>query len=319
MALLHTDFFSNVLGMCVQMDVILPQRTTGQIGMEGKTRPGKYPTLYLLHGLSDDHTIWQRRTSIERYAADLGFTVTAVDERPGFANRTLMPDAAEILCSDFPDAIRRLQITERDYVCVITRGHRFDADCLREILPGAYPRYLGMIGSKRRVALLMKQLESEGFGPDALKRIHAPIGISINALTVKEIAISIVAELIQCRRAGLDRRSKETRLTAEDIDLRLLEFLTCDETPKALLLVYETSGSTPVKSGAMMAVDKVGRTVGTIGGGCGEGAVLKDAYRIIGSGTQCTVTVDMSNDIAEEEGMVCGGEMKVLIADVSPE
>jgi len=254
-----------------------------------------------------------------RYAADLGFTVTAVDERPGFANRTLMPDAAEILCSDFPDAIRRLQITERDYVCVITRGHRFDADCLREILPGAYPRYLGMIGSKRRVALLMKQLDSEGFGPDALKRIHAPIGISINALTVKEIAISIVAELIQCRRAGLDRRSKETRLTAEDIDLRLLEFLTCDDVPKALLLVYETSGSTPVKSGAMMAVDKVGRTVGTIGGGCGEGAVLKDAYRIIGSGTQCTVTVDMSNDIAEEEGMVCGGEMKVLIADVSPE
>ena len=254
-----------------------------------------------------------------RYAADLGFTVTAVDERPAFANRTLMPDAAEILCSDFPDAIRRLQITERDYVCVITRGHRFDADCLREILPGAYPRYLGMIGSKRRVALLMKQLESEGFGPDALKRIHAPIGISINALTVKEIAISIVAELIQCRRAGLDRRSRETRLTAEDIDLRLLEFLTCDDVPKALLLVYETSGSTPVKSGAMMAADKVGRTVGTIGGGCGEGAVLKDAYRIIGSGTQCTVTVDMSNDIAEEEGMVCGGEMKVLIADVSPE
>ena len=254
-----------------------------------------------------------------RYAADLGFTVTAVDERPAFANRTLMPDAAELLCSDFPDAIRRLQITERDYVCVITRGHRFDADCLREILPGAYPRYLGMIGSKRRVALLMKQLDSEGFGPDALKRIHAPIGISINALTVKEIAISIVAELIQCRRAGLDRRSKETRLTAEDIDLRLLEFLTCDDVPKALLLVYETSGSTPVKSGAMMAVDKVGRTVGTIGGGCGEGAVLKDAYRIIGSGTQCTVTVDMSNDIAEEEGMVCGGEMKVLIADVSPE
>ena len=254
-----------------------------------------------------------------RYAADLGFTVTAVDERPGFANRTLMPDAAEILCSDFPDAIRRLQITERDYVCVITRGHRFDADCLREILPGAYPRYLGMIGSKRRVTLLMKQLESEGFGPDALKRIHAPIGISINALTVKEIAISIVAELIQCRRAGLDRRSKETRLTAEDIDLRLLEFLTCDDVPKALLLVYETSGSTPVKSGAMMAADKAGRTVGTIGGGCGEGAVLKDAYRIIGSGTQCSVTVDMSNDIAEEEGMVCGGEMKVLIADVSPE
>ena len=244
--------------------------------------------------------------------------MTAVDERPSFANHTLMPDAAEIICGDFPGAIRRLQVTERDYVCVITRGHRFDADCLRALLPGPYPKYLGMIGSRRRVALLLRQLEGEGFSPDALRRIHSPIGLNINALTVKEIAISIVAELIQCRRAGLDRRSKETRLAAEDIDLGLLEFLACDDVPKALLLVYETSGSTPVKSGAMMAVDKVGRTVGTIGGGCGEGAVLKDAYRIIGSGTQRSVTVDMSSDIAEEEGMVCGGEMKVLIADVSP-
>ena len=253
-----------------------------------------------------------------RYAADLGFSVTAVDERPSFANHTLMPDAAEIVCSDFPGAIRRLQVTERDYVCVITRGHRYDADCLRALLPGPYPKYLGMIGSRRRVALLLRQLEGEGFSPDALRRIHSPIGLDINALTVKEIAISIVAELIQCRRSGLDRRSKETRLAAEDIDLRLLEFLACGDVPKALLLVYETSGSTPVKSGAMMAVDKVGRTVGTIGGGCSEGAVMNDARRMIGSGAQRSVTIDMSNDIAEEEGMVCGGEMKVLIADVSP-
>ena len=98
----------------------------------------------------------------------------------------------------------------------------------------------------------------------------------------------------------------------------LIPFLTLFLSHLYRQLVYETSGSTPVKSGAMMAVDKVGRTVGTIGGGCGEGAVLKDAYRIIGSGTQRSVTVDMSSDIAEEEGMVCGGEMKVLIADVSP-
>ena len=252
-----------------------------------------------------------------RYAADLGFAVTAVDERPSFANHTLMPDASEIICSDFPDAIRRLDVTERDYVCVITRGHRYDADCLRELLPGAYPKYLGMIGSRRRVALLLRQLEGEGFSSDALGRIHAPIGVSINALTVKEIAISIVAELIQCRRSGLDRRSKAARLSAEDIDLDLLRFLVEDRTPKALLMVYETSGSTPVKTGAMMAVDKLGRTVGTIGGGCGESAVMTDARKLIGSGTQSSVTVDMSADIAEEEGMVCGGEMKVLIADVS--
>ena len=74
MALMHVDFFSNVLGMCTQMDVILPQQTTGQIGMEG-TASSTFPTLYLLHGMSDDHTIWQRRTSIERYVSDLGIAV----------------------------------------------------------------------------------------------------------------------------------------------------------------------------------------------------------------------------------------------------
>ena len=75
MALCHVDFFSNVLGQCMQMDVILPERTQGQIGMEGHVDAGKYPTLYLLHGMSDDHTIWQRRTSIERYASEHSLAV----------------------------------------------------------------------------------------------------------------------------------------------------------------------------------------------------------------------------------------------------
>ncbi len=75
MALLHVDFFSTVLGMSMNMDVILPQQTWGQIGMEGKGADGKVKTMYLLHGMSDDHTIWQRRTSIERYASKLGIAV----------------------------------------------------------------------------------------------------------------------------------------------------------------------------------------------------------------------------------------------------
>lgn len=252
-----------------------------------------------------------------RYAADLGFSVTVVDDRPSFANQARFPEADQIICNAFQTAIQSLGINGNDYVAVITRGHRYDADCLRAILPGAFPRYLGMIGSKRRVIALLNLLADEGFPRDALDKIHSPIGVSINALTVKEIAISIVAELIQCRRECVNRRARETVLTAEDIDLPLLEFLACDETPKALLTVYETRGSTPVKSGAMMSVDRNFRTVGTIGGGCSENAVLMDAYRLIGTGERRCVTVDMSNDVAEEEGMVCGGQMKVLIEDVS--
>lgn len=75
MALMHVDFFSDVLGMCVNMDVILPQQTNGQIGMEGKASNEPCKTLYLLHGMSDDHTIWLRRTSIERYVSELGIAV----------------------------------------------------------------------------------------------------------------------------------------------------------------------------------------------------------------------------------------------------
>ena len=75
MALMHVDFFSDVLGMCVEMDAIIPQATQGQVGMNGVADEGPYQTLYLLHGMSDDHTIWQRRTSIERYVAELGLAV----------------------------------------------------------------------------------------------------------------------------------------------------------------------------------------------------------------------------------------------------
>jgi len=75
MALIQCDFFSDVLGLSCSMNVILPQRTRGQIGMAGAAGAGRHPTLWLLHGMSDDHTTWARRTSIERYAAEKGLAV----------------------------------------------------------------------------------------------------------------------------------------------------------------------------------------------------------------------------------------------------
>jgi putative tributyrin esterase len=79
MALMHVNYFSNVLGKCMQMDVIIPQGTSGQIGVTEQSAVQTYPTLYLLHGMSDDNTIWQRRTSIERYAADYNLAVVMPD------------------------------------------------------------------------------------------------------------------------------------------------------------------------------------------------------------------------------------------------
>ena len=155
-----------------------------------------------------------------RYAADLGFSVIVADDRPTFANRPRFPEAHTVYCDRFENAIDRIGIGAGDYVAVITRGHRYDADCLRKILRGTMPKYLGMIGSKRRTAGLLNLLEGEGFDRAQLDAIHTPIGLDIGALSVKEIAISIVAELIACRRADTNRRSHSSIMTSEDIDHR---------------------------------------------------------------------------------------------------
>jgi len=116
MALLHCDFFSDVLGLSCSMDVILPQTTSRQIGMDGVAGRDCFPTLYLLHGLSDDHTIWQRRTSIERYVADLGLAVVMpavhrsfyTDMVDGYRYWTFVSEELPAICrSFFPLSDRR--------------------------------------------------------------------------------------------------------------------------------------------------------------------------------------------------------------------
>lgn len=250
------------------------------------------------------------------FAATLGFAVIVVDDRIAFANRARFPQAERVICDAFPAAIRSLQVRAGDYIAVITRGHKHDAICLRELLQGTMPRYLGMIGSKRRTTGLLNLLKQEGFDRKQLDLIETPIGLDIGALTKDEIAVAIAAQLVQYRRKDTDRRAKHLILLNEDIDFSVLELLADDMVKKAVLLVCETDGSTPVKSGAMMAIDENFRPFGSIGGGCGESAAMLEAFDLLGSGQSKCITVDMSNDVAEKEGMVCGGRMKVFLADL---
>lgn len=250
-------------------------------------------------------------------AAMLGFSVTVVDDRPLFANHPRFPQVEHIVCDAFPHAIEQLHIHAGDYVAVITRGHRHDADCLRSLLAGTMPLYLGMLGSKRRTVALLHMLAQEGFAQEKLDSIHTPIGLDIGALSVQEIAVSIAAQLVQTRRRGLNRRSKSHILTEETFRADVVEDIVSNPLKKALLLVYETSGSTPVKSGSFMTVNEMFQAKGTIGGGCSESAVLRDAFHLIGTGESKCVTVDMNNDVAAEEGMVCGGQMKVFLTDLN--
>lgn len=253
-----------------------------------------------------------------RYAADLEFDVVVVDDRPSFANAARFPDAGSVVCDSFEKAIRELGITKYDFVCVITRGHRYDATCLRVLFSGAIPRYLGLIGSRRRTIELFHMLEEEGFPREKTDLVHTPIGLPIGAETPKEIAISILAELIQQRSSRSAERDAE-RLALTSHEPELLQYLLANAEPCALAVVVEKHGSTPVPTGAVMAVNQYGSIVGTVGGGCGEHEILNHALETLRSGKARLVDLDMSNDVAEEEGMVCGGRMKVWIEPFSAE
>lgn len=255
---------------------------------------------------------------LSRYAADLEFDVAVVDDRPGFANAARFPDAGQVLCDSFEHAIQQLRITKYDFVCVITRGHRHDALCLRALLSGDMPRYLGLIGSRRRTIELFKLLEEEGYDREKIDSIHTPIGLAIGAETPKEIAISILAELI-LHRSSQSGDHDATRLALTSHEPDLLAYLQSGKEPCALAVVVEKSGSTPVPTGAVMAVNALGGIVGTVGGGCGEHEIVKHALEVLRKSRPVLIDLDMSNDVAEEEGMVCGGRMKVWIEPFSVE
>jgi xanthine dehydrogenase accessory factor len=138
-------------------------------------------------------------------AAFAGWRVTVVDDRADFADPARHPAAETTVNCDYHDLPASLGIDADTYVVVATRGHQHDA-VIVEQLARLDTRYLGMLGSRRKVALTWKLLEEQGISRARLDEIHAPVGLSIGADTPEEIAISVVAELVATRRAGSRRR-----------------------------------------------------------------------------------------------------------------
>ncbi|HWJ02088.1 MAG TPA: XdhC family protein [Verrucomicrobiae bacterium] len=132
----------------------------------------------------------------------LNYQVTVVDDRFEFANDDRFPEADQVVCKDFASAIREMPFDQNTHVIIVTRGHRHDKTCLNEILSKPACAYVGMIGSRRKVALLLEDLGSEGFSPEILAKVFAPVGLKIGAQTPEEIAVSIMAELIMVNRKG---------------------------------------------------------------------------------------------------------------------
>jgi xanthine dehydrogenase accessory factor len=137
--------------------------------------------------------------SLSKVATLAGFATVVVDDRESFANRERFPEAVEVHAGEYEEVFPQLAINETSYLIVVTRGHRDDMRVLR--LAAATPaRYIAMIGSKRKVLNVIRELEKEGIPRAAFEKIHAPMGLDIGAISPEEIAVSVAAEMIAVRR-----------------------------------------------------------------------------------------------------------------------
>jgi xanthine dehydrogenase accessory factor len=136
---------------------------------------------------------------ITKIAGYVGFSTVILDDRPEFANRDRFPEADKIIVlENFQNAFKNYNREESNYIIIVTRGHSGDYDVLKQALAQDC-EYIGMIGSRKKIAVVYEQLKADGFKEEDLAKVHAPIGLDILAETPEEIAISVIAEMIKVR------------------------------------------------------------------------------------------------------------------------
>lgn len=249
------------------------------------------------------------------FGKNLDFYVVVCDDRPFFANNNRFPNADQVICDTFENAINQLKLKYNDYVVIVTRGHKHDYSCLQTIINSdVFPCYVGMIGSKRRAKIVIEQISHESSLKERISKIHTPIGLSIGAVTPEEIALSIMSEIVQEKNSI--NNYKNNTLVEFSPDLDIINWIIKNEEEKGILVtILSTSGSTPRRTGAKMLLTPYGQIIGSIGGGCSEAYVIQEARSIVQDFSYGTIDIDLS-DSAEDDGMVCGGKMTVLIEEI---
>lgn len=140
---------------------------------------------------------------LARAAHEVGFKLHVIDDREKFANAERFPHAGEIVVDAIPAWLEQADLPAHAYAVILTRGHRHDLDALRALASKPI-RYLGLIGSRAKVARLTEVLEGEGVPAEQLRRVRSPVGLDLGAVTPQEIAVSILAELIGVKYGRID-------------------------------------------------------------------------------------------------------------------
>lgn len=236
----------------------------------------------------------------------LGFYVAVIDERYDFANKQRFTSADQVICQSFEKAVTEIEYLPDNYYVIVTRGHLYDRMCLEAVLQHPFA-YVGMIGSRSKIKVVMNYMLANGYDQSLLDQVHSPVGLDIGAQTPAEIAVCIAAEIIQV---------KNQRLGHSFMDEGLLKYLQDPAQPAALVTIIEKTGSSPRAAGTQMLVLKDGSFLGTIGGGAAEKEAQDIAKDVIADGKPRQFVHDMTNADARVAGMVCGGKNTIFIEKI---
>lgn len=238
-----------------------------------------------------------------------GFHITVLEDRPKFADNARRAGADEVICETFEHGLTKISGDQDTFFIIVTRGHVYDQICLEQIVRKPHA-YIGMMGSRRRVAQVKRTALERGADPKVIEELHSPIGLNIGAETPEEIAVSVLGEIIEVK-----NKENRSSIYSEEI---LDEILYGEPGKKVLATIVARQGSAPRSVGTKMLVLPDGRCIDTIGGGCVEANIVSKALLILRECAKAPqiVHVDMTGADAEEEGMVCGGKVKVLLEEI---
>lgn len=245
--------------------------------------------------------------ALARLCSLLKYETTVIEDRPHFADEARRTGTDHVICDDFVHALEQFEGNRETCFVVMTRGHRYDMDCLRLIL-NKKRAYAGLMASRSRAGMVRKMLLDEGFPENSVGQIYMPIGLEIGSETPEEIAVSVASQIIQVlsrgkRKAQMPREIMKTVLEGEP------------GSRYVLATIIRRTGSGPRDVGTKMLVCGDGRVVGTVGGGCSEAEVLQIARQMLHTGERFRrhMIELLPADIGEEEGMACGGRTEIFL------
>ena len=236
----------------------------------------------------------------------LGYDTVVIEDRPSFADAAKDAGAGQVICDSFEHALEDIAGGPGVFYVIMTRGHRYDMECLRKVLQKPFA-YIGLMASRRRAATVRETLVDEGFSKEVVEAIHSPVGLMIGAQTPEEIAVSVCAELVQMMQACHARGGYKGEL--------LEQLCKADGPGCVLATIIKKNGPAPRKPGTKMLICEDGKHFGTIGGGLSEAKIIRLAGELIHQPHMKLVrhTVDLSEMSDDSEGMACGGTIEVLL------